>query len=97
MLADRLARVEVNSRLGGTWSALDPARVYKVVTNSYIARGKDGYATFKTVTARGDAVDTYLDYAQSFVEYVKAQGTLDKLPRGEYSTQSYTNENGDKQ
>ncbi len=93
----RFSNMEVNSRLSGSWSPIDPAATYKVVTNSYIAGGRDGYLTFKDVSARGDALDTYLDYALSFVEYVKSVGTLNKLPMAEYSTQSYTNENGVKQ
>ena len=64
------------------------------MTNSYIAGGKDGYSTFKTVSERGDALNTYLDYAQSFVEYVKATGTIEKLPAEEYSTQTFIDENG---
>ena len=70
---------------------------YKVVTNSYIARGKDGSLTFKDVAKRGDATDTYLDYAQSFVEYVNSVGTVQKLPIAEYSTQSFINKDGVKQ
>ena len=93
----RFSNLEVNSRLAGSWSPIDPGATYKVVTNSYIAGGRDGYLTFKDVSARGDALDTYLDYALSFVEYVKSVGTLNKLPIAEYSTQSYTNENGVKQ
>ena len=64
------------------------------MTNSYIAGGKDGYKTFGTVSKRGDAEDTYLDYAQSFVDYVKQVGTIDKLPMGEYSSQSFNNKEG---
>ena len=34
-------------------------------------------------------MDTYLGYAQSFVDYVKKVGTIKKLPLSEYSTQSF--------
>ena len=90
----RLMKLQVNSRMAGQWTTLNPQRTYRVVTNSYIAGGKDGYKTFGTVSKRGDAEDTYLDYAQSFVDYVKQVGTIDKLPMGEYSTQSFTNKDG---
>ena len=94
---ERFSNLEVNSRLTGSWAPLGASATYKVVTNSYIARGKDGYLTFKDVAKRGDATDTYLDYAQSFVEYVKSVGTLKKLPIAEYSTQSFINKDGVKQ
>lgn len=91
---ERLMKLQVNSRMAEQWTRLNPQRTYRVVTNSYIAGGKDGYKTFGTVSKRGDAEDTYLDYAQSFVDYVKQVGTIDKLPMGEYSTQSFTNKDG---
>ena len=36
----RFTKVEVNSRLGGTWAVIQDATVYTVVTNSYSAGGK---------------------------------------------------------
>ena len=71
-----------------------PNATYKVVSNSYTAQGKDGYLTFKTVTDSGRALDTYLDYAQSFVDYVKKVGTLNKLPVSDYSTQNFYDKTG---
>lgn len=94
---ERFSNLQVNPRVAGAWTSIDPARTYRVVTNSYIAGGKDGYTTFGEVSKRGGALDTYLDYAQSFVDYVRAVGTVRKLPPGQYSTQSYVNENGEKQ
>jgi 5'-nucleotidase / UDP-sugar diphosphatase len=93
----RFSNLQVNSRVQGDWITLDFSRTYKVVTNSYIALGKDGYKTFALVSKRGDAVNTYLDYAQSFVDYVRAVGTLEKLPISEYSTQIFINTSGKKQ
>ena len=61
---------------------------YRLVTNNYIAAGRDGYNTFKGVKNYGRYLDTYLDYAQSFVDYVIDRGTIEKLPVSEYSTQS---------
>lgn len=44
------------------------------MTNNFIAAGRDGYDTFATVQEQnGTGTDTYLDYALSFVNYVKAQ------------------------
>lgn len=71
------------------WTDLDRARSYEVITNNYIAGGRDGYVTFEQVADEGRLTDTYLDYAQSFVDYVQETGRLRKLPISEYSTQLY--------
>ena len=85
----RFSNIQFKGPADASWSALDKARSYKVITNNYIAGGRDGYLTFKTVASDGRLVDTYLDYAQSFVDYVRAKGTVDKLDISEYSTQSF--------
>ena len=61
-----------------------------MVTNSFTGGGRDGYVTFGTVTDDGRSEDTFLDYAQSFVDYVSEQGTISKPAMDDYSTQSYT-------
>ena len=58
------------------------------MTNNSIAAGRDGYLTFETVKNDGRYSDTYLGYAQSFVDYVLERGSVGKLPPSEYSTQS---------
>ena len=60
------------------------------VTNNYISAGRDGYLTFGDITKEGRVTDTYLDYAQSFVDYVRKVGVLKKLPVSEYSTQNFS-------
>ena len=85
---ERLSRMEFKGRNDSSWSALDMNKSYRLVTNNYIAAGRDGYLTFKTVKNDGRYTDTYLDYAQSFVEYVLERGSVGKLPASEYSTQS---------
>jgi 5'-nucleotidase len=79
-------------KAGAAWVALDPAATYTVATNSFIASGQDGYITFGTVTDDGRSVDTLLDYAQSFIDFIEKDsgGTLSKLPASEYSTQNFT-------
>ncbi|RVU39797.1 NAD nucleotidase [Hwanghaeella grinnelliae] len=84
----RFTDVEFKGPSDRTWAPLDPSRSYKVITNDYIGAGRDGYATFKTVTEDGRSLNTYLDYAQSFVDFVKQRGTVGKLPVEDYSTQS---------
>ncbi|CAA0090990.1 NAD 5'-nucleotidase [BD1-7 clade bacterium] len=94
----RFSNIEINSRLIGTWQAIDPAATYRVVTNSFIASGRDGYLTFGTVKARGDFVDTFTEYAQGLVDYVKLLGKtstpLTKVPVEEYSTQLFIDIDG---
>ena len=84
----RVRAIEIKNKATGNWSALDDERHYVIVTNSYIASGKDGYTTFQRVAASGGVVDTYLDYAMSFMDYVKkrerAGQAIVKLDRAEH-------------
>lgn len=86
----RISNLEINPRVAGTWAAISPTTSYKVVTNSFTAQGQDGYLTFKSIP-EAQKLNTYLDYAQSFVNYVEkltAEGKqISKLPVSEYSTQ----------
>ena len=85
----RFSNIQFKGPDENKWSDLDLNRTYKVATNNYIAAGKDGYKTFGVVSKSGRMVDTYLDYAQSFVDYVEKYKSIDKLPLDDYSTQSY--------
>ncbi len=87
---DQLYNIEVKGRNETQWRALTDSETLNVVTNSFTGSGQDGYITFGTVTDDGRSVDTFLDYAQSFVDYVDKQGTISKPALDEYSTQSYT-------
>jgi 5'-nucleotidase len=44
----------VEVRRDGRWQALEPERVYRVVTNDFLRRGGDGYAVL-----RDAALDAY--------------------------------------
>ena len=87
VMGQRFSKMEFKGRNDTGWVPLDMTRTYRLVTNDYIAAGRDGYKTFKTVKNDGRYTDTYLDYAQSFVDYVQERGTVGKLPTSEYSTQ----------
>lgn len=89
----RFSNVEVKLKGETEWSAIDSTRVYKVVTNDFIGAGRDGYFTLGEIPD-DLTVDTFLDYALSFVDYVTDIGTLTKLPIEDYSTQSYINTDG---
>lgn len=95
---NRVSNVEINPRVAGTWTAIDPAAYYTVVTNDFIASGRDGYDTFGLVYDTGDFINTYTEYAQGFIDYVEqlaSQGfALEKLPVEEYSTQQYIGRDG---
>ena len=88
-IGSRFSNIQFKAPSESNWSDLDLSRTYKVATNNYIAAGKDGYKTFGIVSKSGRIVDTYLDYAQSFVDYIKKYKSIDKLPLEDYSTQSY--------
>lgn len=103
VLADRGSRVtgiEIKDRKTNEWSYLDlndTEKMYTIVTNSYIAGGKDGYLTFKEVQEQEgrEGVDTYLDYAMSFVKYVQAKQAkgepVSKLPAEDHPIKSFYN------
>lgn len=87
---ERLFGIEVKERNSTEWRALSDSDVLNVVSNSFTAGGRDGYVTFGAVSDDGRAVDTFLDYAQSFVDYVMEVGSLSKPALEDFSTQSYT-------
>lgn len=84
----RFSNVQVKDRRSGTWAPIDPARRYVVVTNDFIASGKDGYAALGTAYAEGRYVNTYVLYTQSFADYLAQVGTLARPARAEYSHQA---------
>ncbi len=89
----RISNIEVMDRETHAFSPIENDKTYVVVTNNYIAAGRDGYTTFKTVQEHGArAVDTYYDYAMSFVDMVKALQAdgkeLTKLPPEEHPIKS---------
>lgn len=86
----RFSNIEVRDA-GGVWGPIDPAATYVVVTNSFLAAGRDGWLTFGVATSEGRTVDTFIDYAQGFVDWVEqdAAGVITVPAPTEFSTQSY--------
>ncbi|MEZ5298922.1 MAG: hypothetical protein R2697_22360 [Ilumatobacteraceae bacterium] len=41
------------------------------MTNSFLAAGGDGWFTFGTATAEGRTVDTFINYAQGFIDWLE--------------------------
>jgi 5'-nucleotidase / UDP-sugar diphosphatase len=88
----RISAVEVKDRSTGIWAPLDPSETYIVVTNSFLANGGDGYATFKAAADDGRVTDTFINYAQGFVDYMVQDlggGNLFAPPPSDFSTQSF--------
>jgi 5'-nucleotidase/UDP-sugar diphosphatase len=83
----RVSALEVRDSTG-TWKALDPAASYKLITNNFTADGGDKYDTLKTIPANLRE-DTFLDYADSFLQYVRTKSTLAKPSVANRSTQQY--------
>lgn len=85
----RFSNVEVRPKGATTWSPINPSETYVVVANSFMASGGDGFSVLADVVADGRGVDTLLDYAQSFIDYIveDAGGTISRPT--EYSTQTY--------
>ncbi|KAJ9460506.1 putative 5prime-nucleotidase [Diplonema papillatum] len=87
----RVVDLEVNRRMEGDWAPIDLAATYKVSTNDYIAGGKDGYFSFEDST---ETVNTYIEYMQGLIEYIKTVTIVDKLPESQYSTKSFVDVTG---
>jgi 5'-nucleotidase len=91
----RVSNVQIKDRATGVWAPIDPAARYIVVTNSFLAGGGDGYTTFRTARNEGRFVDTFINYAQGFYDYVQQDlggvgGTPLTVPApSEFSTQSF--------
>lgn len=92
----RVSVVQVRLKGESEWSAIDLDTSYKIVTNDFIGDGGDGYVTLGNISDELK-VDTFLDYAQSFVDYVQASGTITRLPAEDYSTQQFINVDGELQ
>ena len=58
-----------------------------LMTNDFIAEGKDGYTALGTVFKAGRSVNTYLLYTQSFVDYVLLKDSLARPVCRDYSHQ----------
>ncbi|CUA84820.1 bifunctional metallophosphatase/5'-nucleotidase [Pseudidiomarina woesei] len=81
----RVSELEVWS--DNSWQALQPAQTYIMVTNSFLAAGNDGWALLGDITAAGRSTDTYVNYAQSFVDWARKTKTI-KRP-DTHSTKRY--------
>ena len=72
--------VEVEVWRDNRWHPLDPRENYRVVTNSFLAAGGDGYAVL--AGARGYRVDTGFSDAEAFLEYARQIGRIEAPVEG---------------
>lgn len=91
----RFSDLQVKNRSSGAWEPVQPQRSYVVVTNDFIASGKDGYVTLGKVSEAGRSVNTYLLYTQSFIDYLAAHNPLSRPARGDYAHQRVVNARGE--
>lgn len=69
----------------GQWRPLEPERVYRVVTNDFLAAGEDGYAGFAKVAAERRE-ELGLEYAQALLDFARHHKTLRRPAAEEMST-----------
>ncbi len=72
----------------GTWETFDLNRQYRVIANDFMAGGGDNYLALKAVTG-ANREDTFLDYADAFLQYVKERSPLSRPATELYSTRNY--------
>ncbi|MEH6564291.1 MAG: 5'-nucleotidase C-terminal domain-containing protein [Halopseudomonas sp.] len=89
----RFSNVQVRDG-AGNWVAIEPARNYVMVTNDFIAEGRDGYSTLGEVSADGRSTNTFLLYTQSLVDYLLKINTVSPPLRADYSHQQVIEANG---
>ena len=90
---NRVSNLEVNPKLANAfWVPLDMSKSYKVVTNDFIATPRDGFDEFGTIDEKL-RTNTYLESAQSLIEYAKSVDSLDILPAERASTQNWIGAN----
>ena len=81
----RVSQIEVATQQG--WGPIQPERKYRMVTNSFLAGGNDGWSLLGQLSANGRAVDSYINYAQSFVDWARKQKIIRRPV--EHSTQDF--------
>eukprot|EP00977_Amphora_coffeiformis_P021414 scaffold9307_cov166-Amphora_coffeaeformis.AAC.1 len=92
---ERITNLEANPKLAAdSFTALDGSSTYVVVTNSFVAGGRDGYFTFTKDSIAATYVDLGVEYGQSFVNFIEKEGTIADPPLSEFSTQRVVTQDG---
>lgn len=82
---ERFSNLQVKTDAG--WQTMQPEQTYTMITNSFLAGGADGWRLLGELKQAGLVQDTYVNYAQSFVDWARKTKTI-KRPT-EHSTQRY--------
>ncbi|HNG87115.1 5'-nucleotidase, partial [Accumulibacter sp.] len=90
----RLTNLEVKRKASGQWQPLELDRSYTLVTSDFLASGGDGYAGLAAIHRAGRSVNTYLNYTQTFVDYLLARGDLRRPIVADYSHKSVRTRSG---
>lgn len=90
----RFSAIEVRRKGSEIWQAIDPHGSYTLVTSDYLATGSDGYTTLGRIHQTGHSVNTYLNYTQTFVDYLLARGTVSRPAAADYSHQRVISRDG---
>lgn len=78
---ERVVKIEVKGT-DGTYTALDLTKNYLVATNTFTAKGGDGYTMFATAYAEGRVSEPgFVDY-EMFVDYLKTSQTVEPKVEG---------------
>ena len=94
---ERVSELEQNpDHINGEWTPLGLEETYTLVTNSFVAGARDGYYTFGEIDQNDPAAfeDSYVEYAQSLVNFAIKTGTLEEVDLEFISTQVLTFEDG---
>lgn len=71
----------------GGWQPIEATTTYIMITNSFLAGGSDGWTLLGELEQAGKVTDTYVNYAQSFVDWIRTTKII-KRPT-DHSTQRY--------
>ena len=91
---NRITNLEANPKLAGDFAPIEGSTTYVVVTNSFVAGGRDGYLTFTNDNIVATQVDLGVEYGQSFVNYILQEKSISDPPLDEFSTQVLVQSDG---
>ncbi|QIK38768.1 hypothetical protein GWK36_13125 [Caldichromatium japonicum] len=103
-----MGALELYDRHTGQWRPLRRQEQVRVVTNSFLVRGGDGYAIFKCATDKGRVFETGINSAQALIDLLQQGGgratpesagdqgppTIGALAYADYSTQQLIDPQG---
>ncbi|MEX1220894.1 MAG: 5'-nucleotidase C-terminal domain-containing protein [Idiomarina sp.] len=85
---ERVSAVQLASDQG--WQPVNAEQRYTMVTNSFVASGNDGWVLLGQLSEQGRVEDTYVEYAESFIDWLRAQNQVTRP--SQHSTMNYTPE-----